>query len=121
MEPENQTYGAWPQSGEINIAQVRGNSHVTYESGRDTVASAMHWGAAFGLDQVVRTSGKVLLRRQDLGEGFHTYGIEWSEDYMFTWVDNRVVQMMYIGFGSSWGGNMFERGLFQNMWINGSA
>jgi beta-glucanase (GH16 family) len=120
MYPEQETYGAWPRSGEIDIAQVRGNDAASYNGGRDTISSALHWGLSTYLDQSARTSGKFTLHRQDLAAGFHTYGIEWSETHVFTWVDDRVYQIMYTGFGASWGGNMYERGGFPLMWINGA-
>lgn len=119
MYPENETYGAWPRSGEIDIALVRGNAAKGYPNGRDTVASAMHWAPSANLDQVARTSGKLLLRRQDLADGYHTYGMEWSEGYFFSWIDNRNLQMQYTGFGQSWGGNLYQRAGFPSMWING--
>jgi beta-glucanase (GH16 family) len=119
MYPEQETYGPWPRSGEVDIAQVRGNNAATYENGRDTVSSALHWGPSIYLDQSARAFGKLTLRRQDLAAGFHTYGIEWSETHLFAWIDDRVYQMLSTGFGVSWGGDMYQRGGFQNMWSNG--
>jgi beta-glucanase (GH16 family) len=119
MYPENETYGAWPRSGEIDIALVRGNGASNYPNGRDTVQSSLHWAPSVSLDQVARTSGKLLLRREDLAAGYHTYGMEWNEKYFFTWIDNRNFQMTATGFGPSWGGNMYQRGGFPDMWING--
>lgn len=119
MYPENETYGAWPRSGEIDIASVRGNAAATYSDGLDTVASALHWGTSANFDQVPRTDGKLLLRRENLAAGFHTYGLEWNENYIFTWIDNRVLQVAKTPFGASTGGNMYQRGGFPTMWING--
>jgi beta-glucanase (GH16 family) len=119
MYPEQETYGPWPRSGEVDIAQVRGNNAATYKNGRDTVSSALHWGPSIYLDQSARTFGKLTLRRQDLATGFHTYGIEWSESHLFAWIDDRVYQTLSTGFGASWGGDMYQRGGFQNMWSNG--
>jgi beta-glucanase (GH16 family) len=119
MYPENETYGAWPRSGEIDIGLVRGNSAEDYDGGRDTVTSALHWGPSANLDQSARTTGKLELRREDLASGFHTYGVEWSETHFFTWIDDRVWEVTHTGFGASYGGNMYERGGFPNMWIAG--
>jgi beta-glucanase (GH16 family) len=120
MYPEQETFGAWPRSGEIDIAQVRGNDPANYDSGRDTVSSALHWGLSKYTDQSARTSGKLTLRRQDLSAGFHTYGIEWSETHLFTWIDDRVYHVTSTGFGASWGGNMYQRGGFPDQWDNGA-
>jgi beta-glucanase (GH16 family) len=119
MYPETETYGMWPRSGEIDIAQSRGNEPSTYAGGRDTVSSSLHWGPSATLDQSARTSGKLTLKRKDLSNEFHTYGIEWSEGYIFTWVDDRVTHMISTGFGAKYGGNMYQRGGFPDMWIGG--
>jgi beta-glucanase (GH16 family) len=36
MMPENSTYGEWPRSGEIDIAESRGNDGDNYTSGGKT-------------------------------------------------------------------------------------
>lgn len=33
MMPDNDTYGEWPRSGEIDIAESRGNDGDTYRNG----------------------------------------------------------------------------------------
>lgn len=44
MMPTNSVYGAWPASGEIDIAESRGNDVSYPNGGRDTMASSIHWG-----------------------------------------------------------------------------
>lgn len=44
MMPVNETYGDWPASGEIDIAESRGNDVDYSAGGRDIVSSAIHWG-----------------------------------------------------------------------------
>jgi hypothetical protein len=39
-------------------------------------------------------------------EGFHTFGVEWSENFLYTYVDNRLLQVHFVGFG---GQNMWTR------------
>lgn len=44
MMPEKDTYGKWPASGELDIAESRGNSGDEYPSGgRDSIIGALHW------------------------------------------------------------------------------
>jgi hypothetical protein len=117
MYPEQETYGPWPRSGQIDIAQVRGNSPETYPRGRDTVNSALHWGVSSTLDESARTTGKITLRRQDLADGFHTYGMEWSDKHFFTWIDDRVYRIEQTGFGASYGGDMYQRAGYPNLWM----
>lgn len=97
MMPEPQgpkdagAYGPWPASGEIDIAELRGNAGSTYPDGRDSVGGTLHWGPLAEADAFWRTSGKHNLRRTDYSEEFHTFGLEWSENYLFIYVDTRLV------------------------------
>lgn len=114
MMPEGSVYGVWPRSGEIDIAELRGNNGDTYGDGRDTVTSALHWGINAKLDMFEQTYGTHSLRRTDFSKDFHTFGLEWSEEYLYTFVDNRLLQVLSTGFGSS-GGNLYTRGGFANL------
>ena len=44
MMPESDTYGPWPNSGEIDIMETRGNAASYTAGGRDRYSSALHWG-----------------------------------------------------------------------------
>jgi hypothetical protein len=46
MMPERSVYGPWPQSGEIDIMESRGNSRDYPEGGRNLHYSTLHWGMA---------------------------------------------------------------------------
>jgi Glycosyl hydrolases family 16 len=91
MMPEADIYGAWPRSGEIDIAESRGNYGDNYTDGRDSLIGALHWGPIAEKDAFYKTSGKHNLRRTDYSEAFHTYGLEWSENYLFTYIDSRLL------------------------------
>lgn len=41
MMPEDSVYGEWPASGEIDLAESKGNSGDDYPTGRDSVVSAL--------------------------------------------------------------------------------
>jgi beta-glucanase (GH16 family) len=43
MMPEDSVYGVWPQSGEIDIMEARGNNY-SYPGGRDVYSTTLHWG-----------------------------------------------------------------------------
>jgi hypothetical protein len=91
MMPESDVYGNWPMSGEIDIAESRGNSPENYTDGRNSIISALHWGPSPETDGFWRTSGKHNLRRTDYSEAFHTYGLEWTKDYLFMYIDNQLL------------------------------
>lgn len=42
--PVKDTYGPWPASGEIDIAESRGNDVHYPNGGRDVMSSSLHWG-----------------------------------------------------------------------------
>jgi hypothetical protein len=44
MLPVNETYGAWPRSGQIDILTGRGNNHTYPNRGVDYAQSDLHWG-----------------------------------------------------------------------------
>ncbi|KAK5275865.1 hypothetical protein LTR40_012377, partial [Exophiala xenobiotica] len=50
-------------------------------------------------------------------EGFHTFGLEWSEDYLYTFVDNRLQQVLYVDFKKQ---DLWQRGHFQGDYENGT-
>jgi beta-glucanase (GH16 family) len=44
MMPENSVYGDWPRSGEIDIAESRGNDAKYPGGGRNVYYGTTHWG-----------------------------------------------------------------------------
>ncbi len=98
MMPEADKYGTWPASGEIDIAESRGNHGDEYPDGRDSVGATLHWGPLPSVDAFWKTTGKHNLRRTDYTEDFHTYGLEWDEDYMFMYIDSRLRVCLFPSF-----------------------
>lgn len=117
MLPEASVYGDWPASGEIDIMEARGNSGKNYTidgGGRNMVYSAFHWGLNYYTDMFQISTHQTKLRRSDFAQAFHTYGLEWSSGYMYVYIDNRLSQAVYMGFGSGFG-TMWNRGNFQKL------
>ena len=52
MLPVDNKYGAWPLSGEIDIAESRGNNWTNSMGGNEIVSSALHWGPDTSNDAV---------------------------------------------------------------------
>jgi beta-glucanase (GH16 family) len=109
MMPENDLYGQWPQSGEIDIMESRGNSYTYPTGGNDALTSTIHWGPTPKTDSFWLTTDGLKLRRSDLTKDFHTFGLEWSENYLFTYLDNRLSQVLYVNFKRE---DMWTRGGF---------
>jgi beta-glucanase (GH16 family) len=53
MMPEDSKYGDWPRSGEIDIAESRGNNFDYPLGGRDTYTSSLHWGKSHHLHPTI--------------------------------------------------------------------
>lgn len=42
--------------------------------------------------------GKKNALHSTYAKGFHTYGVEWTPDYMFTYIDSKPIQVLYTKF-----------------------
>ncbi len=100
--PQDSIYGDWPRSGEIDIVESRGNDAEHYILGNNQIGSALHWGASYSTDMIDKTKGNFAAKRTKYSDGFHTYGLEWSEKYLFIWLDGllRVSQTALLFDGS---------------------
>lgn len=98
MLPLEDTYGAWPASGEIDIVESRGNNH-TYAQGGDNIASsALHWGPDQANDAWWQTNVKRPALHSTYSSQFNTFGMEWSQKYIFTYINSRLLQVLYTNF-----------------------
>lgn len=75
-------------------------------------------GPTTNTDAYWRTSHSKYIRRTDFSKGFHTFGLEWSQDYLFTYLDNRLEQVLYWSFPS--GQTMWQAGHFAGETVNQS-
>jgi beta-glucanase (GH16 family) len=120
MMPENSVYGDWPRSGEIDIMESRGNSAKYPEGGRNVYYGKMpksrtqndvqdtkltkrstgttHWGPTVQSDAYWRSTGAKKIRRGEYSDSYHTYGMQWTEDYIYFYVDSRVKQILFLGY-----------------------
>ncbi|KAI5778693.1 concanavalin A-like lectin/glucanase domain-containing protein [Geopyxis carbonaria] len=108
MLPEKNTYGDWPASGEIDIMETRGNDASYPQGGNDIMSSTLHWGPDPANDAWWRTNVKHKALHTTYAGKYHTFGIEWSENYIFTYVDSRLLQVLFTNFNQ----RLWERGNF---------
>ena len=52
-------------------------------------------------------------RRGDYSDGYHTYGMQWTEDYIYFYIDSRVKQILFIGYKEK--KPLYEFGKFEEM------
>ncbi|MCJ1228918.1 hypothetical protein MMC12_005582 [Toensbergia leucococca] len=108
MLPVKETYGPWPQSGEIDIAESRGNNYTYAQGGDNIISSALHWGPNTANDAWWRTNVKRNALHTTFNKKVHTFGMEWSEKYLFTYIDTRLLQVLYSTFNQP----LWQRGNF---------
>ncbi|EAA31490.1 glycoside hydrolase family 16 protein [Neurospora crassa] len=113
MMPQDSTYGVWPRSGEIDIMESRGNGHDYAPGGRNLYYGSLHWGPSGATDAYWRTTSAKRLRRSDFSESFHTFGLEWDAKYMYFYMDNRLTQIMHVGFKAK--DDLWKMGEFAEM------
>ena len=116
MLPVNNTYGDWPLSGEIDIAESRGNNHTYGQGGDNIVSSALHWGPNAANDAWWRTNVKRKALHTTYSKTAHTFGLEWSQKYLFTYVDSILLQVTYTNFNEP----LWQRGGFPSFNSNGT-
>jgi beta-glucanase (GH16 family) len=117
MLPVRDTYGAWPESGEIDLVESRGNNHTyTAPWGNNIVSSALHWGPDIANDAWWQTNAKMNIGHGTYASHYHTFGVEWSEKYIFTYVDTRLRQVLYTNFNEP----LWKRGNFPLSNLNGT-
>ncbi|KAK6431035.1 hypothetical protein LTR95_012809 [Oleoguttula sp. CCFEE 5521] len=98
MLPKNDTYGQWPASGEIDIAESRGNNYTYPQGGNQLISSTLHWGPSHSADGWWRNHAAKPVLLSTYPRAFHTFGLEWTPKYLFTYVDSRLAQVIYTGF-----------------------
>lgn len=69
-------------------------------------------------DAYWRSATSKTLQRGDLAQGYHTYGMQWSEDYIFTYLDTPLKQILYYKFPK--GRTMWQAGDFASYTVNKS-
>ncbi|KII90396.1 glycoside hydrolase family 16 protein [Plicaturopsis crispa FD-325 SS-3] len=129
MLPVNNTYGAWPMSGEIDIMESRGNGISYSKQGSNYVRASLNWGPVTFINAVAKTFGWWTQKRSSYADDFHTYTLEWTEDFLRTYADTRLHGTLSLRFNEPF----FDRGDFpavvqngtdsivlENPWVNGT-
>lgn len=118
MLPAINTYGAWPRSGEIDIAMSRGNNYSDTDGGNNIAQSTLRWGPDTTNNGWWRTNvgHKPPVSTYSYNDKFHTFGLEWSDKYLYTYIDSRLIQVLFVGFDTPF----FSRGYFPSTDSNGT-
>lgn len=99
MMPRDSVYGVWPQSGEIDIFEGKGNMPTKRSQQlANTMASALHFGTDSSTDQFYRFRGVSTLWRKFWNEDYYTFGLEWDENGLYTWRDSPAHKVLIVKF-----------------------
>ncbi|KAI9457620.1 glucan 1,3-beta-glucosidase [Lactarius psammicola] len=113
MSPLSQVYGPWPLSGEIDIMEARGNGPSYPAQGNNFVRSTLAWGPLPAV--TARLFGWQSLKRSNYAQKFHTYTLEWTDNFIKIYVDSRLKNMVQLQVDKkqqSNGGFFWKRGNF---------
>ncbi|KIJ43531.1 glycoside hydrolase family 16 protein [Sphaerobolus stellatus SS14] len=117
MLPVDNVYGNWPRSGKFSIVQSRGNSIRYQAGGQNSVHAALQWGPTVALNRNGETSGAWAPRRGSFGDDFHTYTLEWTQDYLRVSVDTKLKHSLDLRFNTPF----WNRGNFPDSITNGTG
>jgi len=92
--PQDNTYGPWPVSGEIDILEARGNDPSYESQGRNYVRSTLTYGPLTTVYR--RIYGWWSLKRAAFDQKFHKYVLEWDQSFIRIYVDSRLQSMLEI-------------------------
>ncbi|KAF2873258.1 concanavalin A-like lectin/glucanase domain-containing protein [Massariosphaeria phaeospora] len=116
MLPTHSKYGEWPKSGEIDIAESRGNNRTYAQGGNDIISSTLHFGPDSENDGWWVNNVKRQALHTTFSDKYHTFGLEWTEKYIFTYLNTRLLQVAYTHFAEPF----WEYGQFPLADRNGS-
>jgi hypothetical protein len=91
--------GTWPQGGEIDIMEARGNAPSYAAQGSNFVRSTIQYGPLVTVVKLIY--GWYGVKRTSFDKGFHTYGMEWDDKWMRFYVDSRVKTVLAISLKDS--------------------
>ncbi|PWZ03733.1 concanavalin A-like lectin/glucanase [Testicularia cyperi] len=118
MMPKDSVYGEWPRSGEIDIFEGKGNAPKTRDGdGYNKMHSSLHFGPNYLFDGYGFATKIRNLWRNFFNQGYHTFGLEWTEDHLFTWEHTPVYKNLQVDFKKQ---NFWKRGQFPYQMANGT-
>ena len=86
LMPKYNVYGDWPQSGEIDLIEERGNDKLMAnvngkqeDIGSSQIASTLHWGPYYGADPFDLTRNYAY-NTNLYSKSFNNWTIDWTPD-----------------------------------------
>ncbi|XP_064610752.1 beta-1,3-glucan-binding protein-like [Liolophura sinensis] len=88
LMPKHGHYGGWPRSGEIDVAELLGNTNYGSLGIQRTTAS-LHFGNDRSHDK--HLINQHWLHGSTYGDGFHKYTLDWSPSHINIYIDNTLI------------------------------
>ncbi|KAJ7723832.1 glycoside hydrolase family 16 protein [Mycena maculata] len=130
MLPVDSTYGPWPASGEIDMVESRGNGIAYTYRGANYVQGALNWGPSPALNGVGKSYSWWSSKRTPFSSDFHTYSLEWTDQWLRISVDTRLHTLLDLQFNEPfWTRGQFPQTVtgtdgrpaaLQDPWLNGT-
>lgn len=120
--PSRSVYGTWPASGEIDLMESRGNRRLfagNTNVGTEQFGSTLHFGPRPDVNGW-QTAHYESNSKPPYSDGFHTYKLHWTQNFLDFSVDNRVIGRVDAGDGFWKRGNFQNSGL-ANPWAKGAT
>ena len=90
LMPKYNEFGNWPASGEIDLAESRGNS-LPCDIGNTQFGSTLHWGPSWQYDAFEKAHASYTSSNGSLADEFHIYKLLWNESTIKTYIDDKKV------------------------------
>jgi beta-glucanase (GH16 family) len=97
MLPEQDTYGPYPASGQIDILEARGNGLAYDARGGNYVEASVEYGPFESVKSQIY--GWFGMKRTLWSEGFHDFVLEWDETFMRVYLDKRTQSLLEFPIG----------------------
>lgn len=118
MMPKDSVYGSWPRSGEIDIFESKGNLVKNKNDDlSNRMHSSLHWGPDSGNDRYQKTTDNRQLYRKYYNEEFHTFGLEWTPEGIYTWEESPIHKVLSY----RWKQDFWTKGQFGTTSSNGTV
>ena len=99
--PEEHAYGIWPASGEIDLMESRGNAASYSAGGVNCFGSTLHFGPYYPDDPYQLAHKEYCMSNATFNDDFHTFGLVWNENEIFTYVDDESNKVLNLPINKS--------------------